>query len=102
MRISDLVANHILRLLEQDGGCAEIQRNELAGNLGCVPSQINYVLASRFTPEQGFLVESKRGGGGYIRITRSVWIRLPPFRRRSIPSGGRWIWPVPVPFCGTW
>lgn len=70
MRISDLVANHILRLLEQDGGCAEIQRNELAGNLGCVPSQINYVLASRFTPEQGFLVESKRGGGGYIRITR--------------------------------
>ena len=41
-----------------------------AGELGCVPSQINYVITSRFTPEQGYIVESKRGGGGYIRITR--------------------------------
>ena len=38
--------------------------------MGCVPSQINYVLTSRFTPEQGYIVESRRGGGGYIRITR--------------------------------
>lgn len=70
MRISDSVANYILELLNQAGGIAEIQRNELASFLGCVPSQINYVLTSRFTPEQGFLVESRRGGGGYIRITR--------------------------------
>ena len=70
MRISDSVANYILELLNQAGGIAEIQRNELAGFLGCVPSQINYVLTSRFTPEQGYLVESSRGGGGYIRITR--------------------------------
>jgi len=70
MRISDSVANYILELLNQAGGIAEIQRNELANFLGCVPSQINYVLTSRFTPEQGFLVESRRGGGGYIRITR--------------------------------
>ncbi|MCI9575095.1 MAG: CtsR family transcriptional regulator [Clostridiales bacterium] len=70
MRISDAVANYILALLEEDDGCAEIQRNELAGTLGCVPSQINYVLTSRFTPEKGYLVESRRGGGGYIRITR--------------------------------
>lgn len=70
MRISDSVANYILELLNQAGGIAEIQRNELAGYLGCVPSQINYVLTSRFTPEQGYLVESRRGGGGYIRITR--------------------------------
>ena len=69
MRISDSVANYILELLNQAGGIAEIQRNELASFLGCVPSQINYVLTSRFTPEQGYLVES-RGGGGYIRITR--------------------------------
>ena len=48
----------------------EIQRNILAQNLGCVPSQINYVLSSRFTPERGFLVESRRGGGGCIRIVR--------------------------------
>lgn len=70
MRISDSVANYILELLKEAGGTAEIQRNELAGSLGCVPSQINYVITSRFTPEQGYLVESRRGGGGYIRITR--------------------------------
>lgn len=70
MRISDSVAEYILRLLNEANGIAEIQRNELAGFLGCVPSQINYVLTSRFTPEQGYLVESRRGGGGYIRITR--------------------------------
>ena len=63
MRISDSVANYILELLNQAGGIAEIQRNELANVLGCVPSQINYVLTSRFTPEQGFLVESRRGVG---------------------------------------
>jgi transcriptional regulator CtsR len=48
----------------------EIQRNTLAQTVGCVPSQINYVLASRFTPERGYIVESRRGGGGYIKITR--------------------------------
>lgn len=70
MRISDSVANYILQMLKEADGTAEIQRNELANFLGCVPSQINYVLTSRFTPEQGYLVESRRGGGGYIRITR--------------------------------
>ncbi|MCH5354021.1 MAG: CtsR family transcriptional regulator [Acutalibacter sp.] len=70
MRISDSVANYILHLLNEADGIAEIQRNELANVLGCVPSQINYVLTSRFTPEHGYLVESRRGGGGYIRITR--------------------------------
>lgn len=70
MRMSDLVAQYILEMLEAQNGCAEIQRNELAGNLGCVPSQINYVITSRFTPEQGYIVESRRGGGGYIRISR--------------------------------
>lgn len=70
MRMSDLVAQYILEMLEEQNGSAEIQRNELAGNLGCVPSQINYVITSRFTPEQGYMVESRRGGGGYIRISR--------------------------------
>lgn len=68
--MSDIVAQYILHVLEESDGNAEIQRNELAGELGCVPSQINYVITSRFTPEQGYLVESRRGGGGYIRITR--------------------------------
>ncbi|MDD6847497.1 MAG: CtsR family transcriptional regulator [Oscillospiraceae bacterium] len=70
MRMSDLVARHILEMLEEQDGNAEIRRNELASALGCVPSQINYVITSRFTPEQGYIVESRRGGGGYIRITR--------------------------------
>lgn len=69
MKLSDSIANYILQLLD-DGGSAEIKRNELANTMGCVPSQINYVLTSRFTPEQGYRVESRRGGGGYIRITR--------------------------------
>lgn len=68
--MSDLVAQYILEMLGAQDGSAEIQRNELAGNLGCVPSQINYVITSRFTPEQGYIVESRRGGGGYIRISR--------------------------------
>ena len=70
MRMSDLVAQYILDMLEEQNGSAEMKRNELAGDLGCVPSQINYVITSRFTPEQGYIVESRRGGGGYIRISR--------------------------------
>ena len=70
MRMSDLVARYINDILERQDGEAEIRRNELATTLGCVPSQINYVITSRFTPEQGYIVESRRGGGGYIRITR--------------------------------
>ena len=72
MKISDSVANYILQLLKEENGRAEIQRNELASILGCVPSQISYVITSRFTPEQGYIVESRRGGGGYIRIRRVV------------------------------
>lgn len=70
MRISDEVAQYLLALLEESHGDIQIQRNELANNIGCVPSQINYVITSRFTPEHGYIVESRRGGGGYIRITR--------------------------------
>ena len=70
MKMSDLVAQYIVQMLDECGGNAEIRRNELADSLGCVPSQINYVITSRFTPEQGYIVESRRGGGGYIRITR--------------------------------
>ncbi len=71
MRLSDLIAEEINNLLDASSdNTAEIQRNEFAMRIGCVPSQINYVLASRFIPEQGYIVESRRGGGGYIRITR--------------------------------
>ncbi len=57
-------------MLEESDGSLELQRNELAQKFNVVPSQINYVITSRFTPEQGYIIESKRGGGGYIRIKR--------------------------------
>ena len=70
MRLSDLISQAILDMMaESESGAAEIKRNEFANNLGCVPSQINYVLSSRFTPENGYIVESRRGGG-YIKISR--------------------------------
>lgn len=73
MKISDLITSEILRMLnESDENTAEIQRNDFAGLIGCAPSQINYVLSSRFTPEHGYIIESRRGGGGYIKIRRVV------------------------------
>lgn len=70
MTLSELVTQTILEMIDASNGAAEIQRNELAAMLGCVPSQISYVITSRFTPEHGYSVESRRGGGGCIRITR--------------------------------
>ena len=73
MRLSDLIASEINRMLdESEHNTAEIQRNDFASKIGCVPSQINYVISSRFIPEHGYIVESRRGGGGYIRIKRVV------------------------------
>jgi len=69
MNISNAITEMIFQMLEEKSEI-EFQRNLLAQSLGCVPSQINYVLSSRFTPESGFLVESRRGGGGCIKITR--------------------------------
>ena len=69
MRMSDAITAYILQMLEQtQNGSAELQRNTLAEQLGCVPSQINYVLQTRFTPANGYVVETRRGGGGYVRI----------------------------------
>ena len=68
--LADQIAGMIEEMLEEAGGSLELRRNEMAGRLGCVPSQISYVLTSRFTPERGYIIESRRGGGGYIRIVR--------------------------------
>lgn len=71
MRMSDIITREIIRMLnDSEINTAEIQRNEFASLMGCAPSQINYVLSSRFTPEHGYIIESRRGGGGYIRIKR--------------------------------
>mgnify|MGYP002230734762 CR=1 FL=1 len=53
-----------------ENGVLEVQRSDLAQRFNCVPSQINYVMSTRFSPERGYIVESRRGGNGYIRITR--------------------------------
>lgn len=99
MRMSDIITQRILELMEEsENNIAEIQRNELASMVGCAPSQINYVISSRFTPEQGYIIESRRGGGGYVRISRiklnrssaimhiinSVGNRLDPMEARII------------------
>ena len=68
--LADQIAKMIEEMLEASGGALELQRNEMAGRLGCVPSQISYVITSRFTPERGYIIESRRGGGGCIRIVR--------------------------------
>lgn len=71
MATSDLIANFILSAIDNSAeGFAELQRSSLAERFSCVPSQINYVISTRFSPERGYVVESRRGGGGYIRITR--------------------------------
>lgn len=69
--ITDLIEHYLKEILQTSAeGSVEIQRSELADRFSCVPSQINYVIGTRFTLEKGYLVESKRGGGGYIRIQR--------------------------------
>ena len=71
MRISNIIEEFIKELLNENSE-VELGRNELATRFNCVPSQINYVISTRFSPERGYSVESRRGGGGYIRITRTA------------------------------
>ena len=78
MRVSDVIEEFIKELFNEDEEI-KIQRNELAQKFNCVPSQINYVISTRFKPSQGYYVESRRGGGGHITIkkitnTRSDYI----------------------------
>ncbi|MBR4288076.1 MAG: CtsR family transcriptional regulator [Clostridia bacterium] len=70
MILSQHIARLLEEMLEEAGGEVSIVRNEFAQKMGCVPSQINYVITSRFTPERGYVVESRRGGGGFIRIRK--------------------------------
>ena len=81
---SDSIEEYIKELLGQSG-TAEIQRSNLADAFQVVPSQINYVIKTRFTESRGYIVESKRGGGGYIRIVKT-------FHR----SGRAWRTGIPV------
>ncbi|MEG2202688.1 MAG: CtsR family transcriptional regulator [Christensenellaceae bacterium] len=68
--LSDHIESFIKDLFVNDEGTAELQRNELAQQFNCAPSQINYVLTTRFSTNRGYVIESKRGGGGYIKVIR--------------------------------
>lgn len=70
MKLSNIIEEFIKEMLAEED-MIELQRNELANKFNCVPSQINYVISTRFSPERGYSVESRRGGGGYIKITRA-------------------------------
>lgn len=71
--LADAIEEFIIRELLQDSeDSLLVQRNELAERLSCAPSQISYVLSTRFTPERGYMVESRRGSGGFVRIVRVV------------------------------
>jgi len=71
--LADFIEQYLRNILLQQAK-VELQRRDLAKMFRCAPSQINYVLETRFTLERGFIVESKRGGGGYIRITPAPWV----------------------------
>jgi transcriptional regulator CtsR len=68
-QLSDSIEQFIKDLMEEDAQI-DLRRNELAQHFGCAPSQINYVLATRFSVNHGYIIESRRGGGGYVRIVR--------------------------------
>ncbi|MGI6173458.1 MAG: CtsR family transcriptional regulator [Christensenellales bacterium] len=68
-RLSDTIENFIKEMMTGDTS-VEFKRNELAQHFGCAPSQINYVLATRFSIEHGYIIESKRGGGGFVKVLR--------------------------------
>ncbi len=67
--LSDNIERFIKQLMDEDTKI-ELRRNELAQHFGCAPSQINYVLATRFSVDRGYIVESRRGGSGYVKVIR--------------------------------
>ncbi len=95
--LSSQITRMLLDMLEKEG-TTEIRRNDLAQSLGCVPSQINYVISSRFTPEHGYIVESRRGGGGYVKITR-VSLDSPTAIMHAVNSAGTSIDPLAARSC---
>ena len=68
MGLSDIIEEFLLQMLADADGVCELRRIDLAERFCCVPSQINYVLSTRFSPEHGYIIESRRGGSGFIRI----------------------------------
>ena len=82
-QLSDSIEQFIKELMREDAHI-ELRRNELAQHFGCAPSQINYVLATRFSLDHGYIIESRRGGGGYVRIVRMQSRGEPDFLERLL------------------
>ena len=82
-QLSDSIEQFIKELMREDAHI-ELRRNELAQHFGCAPSQINYVLATRFSLDHGYIIESWRGGGGYVRIVRMQSRGEPDFLERLL------------------
>ena len=87
MQITDRITRYLEEQMQRENGYVQFQRNALASLLGCAPSQITYVVASHYTAERGYRVESRRGGGGFIRITRVV-IPRPSYGDNPISVAG--------------
>jgi len=85
MSLAVQIENYLKELLEARD-YVELQRSQLAGIFRCVPSQINYVLSTRFTPTQGYIVESRRGGGGYLKIVKLSWGDLSAGSMEGFPA----------------
>ncbi len=86
-KLCEIIEGFIKDMIREADGMVEIQRNEIASRFNCVPSQINYVIDTRFTVEQGYYVESRRGGGGHIRI-KEVHVRGSSYLMHLVNSIG--------------
>ena len=75
-RLSDIIEDFIKSLLKHSEGELQLQRNELAEYFECAPSQINYVLATRFSLDRGYYIESRRGGGVLSGLFSWIWTRM--------------------------
>lgn len=87
-RLSDIIEEIIKQMIEENHGYAVISRSTLAERVNCVPSQITYVLSTRFTNGQGYIVESRRGGGGEIRIARVQRVSSTDYLMHTVNSLG--------------
>lgn len=68
--LCDSIEQFILKMLDEFGDSIELQRNDMADYFRCAPSQITYVITTRFSPERGYITESRRGGGGCVKINK--------------------------------
>jgi len=87
-RLVDVIEEMIKELVDENNGSCTINRSQLAERANCVPSQVTYVLTTRFSSGNGYIVESRRGGGGQITITRAQYMTGEDYLNRMIDSIG--------------